>query len=65
MDATEKFGAPRPIIPRQRRDGSPMFAPPRPALAKDRAMVVGEPVALVVAESLDLAKDAAEQIAIW
>ena len=28
--ATEKFGAPRPIIPRQRRDGSPMFVPSRP-----------------------------------
>jgi hypothetical protein len=44
--ATEKFGAPRPIIPRQRRDGSPMFVPSRPALAKDRAMLVGDPVAL-------------------
>ncbi len=30
--AAEKFGAPRPIIPRQRRDGSPMFVPSRAAL---------------------------------
>jgi carbon-monoxide dehydrogenase large subunit len=60
----EKFGAPRPVIPRQRRDGSPMFVPPRPALAKDRAMLVGDPVAFVVAESVDLAKDAAERIAV-
>jgi aerobic carbon-monoxide dehydrogenase large subunit len=60
----EQFGAPRPIIPRQRRDGSPMFVPARPALAKDRVMLVGDPVAFVVAESVDLAKDAAEQIAI-
>src|SRR5271166_443520 len=49
--AAEKFGAPRPVIPRQRRDGSPMFVPPRPALAKDRAMLVGDPVAFVVAAS--------------
>ena len=62
--AAEKFGAPRPVIPRQRRDGSPMFVPARPALAKDRAMLVGDPVAFVVAESLNLAKDAAERIAI-
>ena len=62
--AAEKFGAPRPIIPRQRRDGSPMFVPPRPALARGRVMLVGEPVAFVVAESLNLAKDAAERIAV-
>ncbi len=62
--AAEKFGAPRPIIPRQRRDGSPMFVPTRPALAKDCAMLVGEPVAFVVAESVDLAKDAVERIAV-
>jgi carbon-monoxide dehydrogenase large subunit len=62
--AAEKFGAPRPVIPRQRRDGSPMFVPSRPALAKDRAMLVGDPVAFVVAERLDLAKDAAERITV-
>jgi carbon-monoxide dehydrogenase large subunit len=62
--AAEKFGTPGPIIPRQRRDGSPMFVPPRPALAKERAMLVGDPVAFVVAESVDLAKDAAERIAV-
>jgi len=62
--AAEKFGAPRPVIPRQRRDGSPMFVPPRPALAQDRAMLVGDPVAFVVAETVDLAKDAAERIAV-
>ena len=62
--AAEKFGAPQPTIPRQRRDGSPMFVPPRPALAKNRAMLVGDPVAFVVAETIDHAKDAAERIAI-
>jgi carbon-monoxide dehydrogenase large subunit len=62
--AAEKFGAPRPVIPRQRRDSSPMFVPPRPALARDRVMLVGEPLAFIVAESVDLGKDAAEQIAV-
>jgi aerobic carbon-monoxide dehydrogenase large subunit len=62
--AAEKFGAPRPVIPRQRRDGSPMFVPSRMALAKDLAMLVGDPVAFIVGESVDLAKDAAERIAI-
>jgi len=62
--AAENFGAPCPVIPRQRRDGSPMFVPPRPALAKDRVMLVGAPVAFVVPESVDLAKDAAERITV-
>src|SRR5579872_6149207 len=62
--AAEKLGAFRPVIPRNRRDGSPMIVPPRPALAKDRAMLVGDPVAFVVAETVELAKDAAERIAV-
>ena len=62
--AAEKFGAPRPVIPRQRRDGSPMYVPPRPALARDRVMLVGDPVAFVVAENVDLAKDAAERVVV-
>ena len=62
--AAEKLGAFRPVIPRQRRDGTPMIVPLRPALAKDRAMLVGDPVAFVVAESVALAKDAAERIAV-
>ncbi len=62
--AAEGFGVPRPVIPRQRRDGSSMFVPPRPALAKDRVMLVGEPIAFVVAESVGLARDAAERIAV-
>jgi carbon-monoxide dehydrogenase large subunit len=62
--AAEGFGAPRPVIPRRRRDGSPMFVPERPALAKDRVLLAGEPVAFIVAETLNLAKDAAERIAV-
>src|SRR4029077_1768997 len=62
--AAENFGAPRPVIPRQRRDGSAMFVPLRPAVAKSQTMLVGDPVGFVVAESVDLAKDAGERVAI-
>ncbi|MFP6741354.1 MAG: xanthine dehydrogenase family protein molybdopterin-binding subunit, partial [Alphaproteobacteria bacterium] len=48
--------------PVKNRDGSPMFVPVRPLLAKDRVHYVGEPVAMVVAETLAQAKDAAEAI---
>jgi aerobic carbon-monoxide dehydrogenase large subunit len=60
--AAEKYGSFKPAPVRQRRDGQPMFAPTRPALAHGRAMLVGDPVAFVVAESVELAKDAAERI---
>ncbi|MFD2739126.1 xanthine dehydrogenase family protein molybdopterin-binding subunit [Sulfitobacter aestuarii] len=46
----------------ENRDGSRAAAPLRPMLAKDRLRHVGEPVALVVAESLEQARDAAELI---
>jgi aerobic carbon-monoxide dehydrogenase large subunit len=42
----------------------PMIVPPRYALARDRVRHVGDPVALVVAESRDQARDAAERIAV-
>jgi carbon-monoxide dehydrogenase large subunit len=42
----------------------PMIVPPRYALARGRVRHVGDPVALVVAESRDLARDAAERIAV-
>lgn len=44
------------------RGGWPMPEPPRPALAVGRVRHVGDPVALVVAETLAQAKDAAELI---
>ncbi len=49
---------------RKRRDGSPAFAPPRPALVRDRVRHVGDPVALVVAETPEQAADAAELVAV-
>jgi carbon-monoxide dehydrogenase large subunit len=49
---------------RKRRDGSPAFTPPRPALARDRARHVGDPVALVVAASPEAAADAADLVVV-
>ncbi|OGA14631.1 MAG: hypothetical protein A3H32_05980 [Betaproteobacteria bacterium RIFCSPLOWO2_02_FULL_63_19] len=51
-----------PRMPRKRRDGSPAFVCSQPHLARGRVRYVGDPVALVVAESLLQARDAAELI---
>ena len=45
-------------------DGKPMNEPPHPVLAQGKVRYVGDAVALVVAESIDQAKDAAEQIVV-
>ncbi len=44
------------------KDGSPMKMAPHPALATGKACHVGDPVAVVVAATLVLAKDAAEKV---
>ncbi|MGE0702120.1 MAG: xanthine dehydrogenase family protein molybdopterin-binding subunit, partial [Hyphomicrobiaceae bacterium] len=49
-------------VPVRNRDGRPCFDPLRGLLAADRVRYVGEPVALVVAESLEAARDAAEAV---
>ena len=46
------------------RDGSKGAAPRRPVLAEGRVRFVGEPVAFIVAETMDQARDAAELIEI-
>jgi aerobic carbon-monoxide dehydrogenase large subunit len=46
------------------RGGKPLIMPHRPALAAERVMHVGEPVAMVVAESAVAAQDAAELVAV-
>jgi carbon-monoxide dehydrogenase large subunit len=48
----------------KRRDGRPMYVPERPAIAIDRVRHVGYPVAVVVADTLDRARDAAEHVAV-
>ena len=44
------------------RDGSGGAAPLRPMLAKDKVLYVGEPVAVIVADTYEQARDAAELI---
>ena len=58
------LGMPKANMPRKKRDGSPMFAPQRPALIGDRVRYVGDPVAMVIAETLEQAKDAAELVVV-
>jgi carbon-monoxide dehydrogenase large subunit len=43
-------------------DGSQMATPPRHALAVEKVRHIGDPVAFVIAETLDQAKDAAELV---
>jgi len=46
------------------RGGKTLYMPHRPALASDRVMHIGEPVAMVVAETATAAQDAAELVAV-
>src|SRR5260370_8222054 len=48
---------------RKRRDGSPAFTTPRPALIRGRVRHVGDPLALVGAETPEQAVDAAALVA--
>ncbi|NND49462.1 MAG: xanthine dehydrogenase family protein molybdopterin-binding subunit, partial [Rhizobiales bacterium] len=56
------LGAQKPLQPRKKSDGSPAHVTPQPLLAQDRVRFVGQPVAFIVAETVALAKDAAELI---
>jgi carbon-monoxide dehydrogenase large subunit len=62
--ANDGIAMPKAAMPRKKRDGSPMFAPQRPAMVVDRARYVGDPVAMVIAETLEQAKDAAELVVV-
>ncbi len=44
------------------RDGKPMVEPKHPVLAEDRVRYVGDPVAVVIAETRHQARDAAEAV---
>ncbi len=46
------------------KDGSPMKMAPHPALANGKACHVGDPVAVVIAQTLPQARDAAEKVAV-
>jgi len=62
--ARRGLGTLTPAVRRRRRNGAPAFVCPQPLLAGDRVRYVGDPVAFVVAETINRAKDAAEVIAI-
>src|SRR5438270_5224500 len=51
-------------LQRKRPDGSPMFARPHPGLARGKVRHVGDPVAMIVAETSAQARDAADLIAV-
>ena len=62
--AARGLGTVRAAVPSRRADGSPGFKTPQPLLARGRVRMAGQAVAFVVAETVDLAKDAAERIAV-
>ena len=51
-------------VPVKGRGGSELLKPPRPALAQGKVRFVGEPVALIVAETASAAQDAADAIVV-
>ena len=44
------------------RDGTPMHRPPQPPITIDKVRYVGDPIACVVADTVQQAKDAAETV---
>jgi len=56
------YGTLKPAVKFPNRDGSEMRQPPRPALPTDKVRFVGDPIACVVAETVQQAKDAAEAV---
>src|SRR6058998_4264815 len=62
--AADEVGPLRCFWPIRAPNGPPMAEPPRWALARDTVRHVGEPVAVVIAESVAAATDAAEHVAI-
>jgi aerobic carbon-monoxide dehydrogenase large subunit len=60
----ENFKAPPVLAPMKSRDGTTFRAPHRHMLAVDRVRFVGEPVALVVAETQGAAQDGVEALAV-
>jgi aerobic carbon-monoxide dehydrogenase large subunit len=56
------YGTLKCAVPFKNRDGSEMKKPKRPSLASDKVRFVGDPIAVVVAETLAQAKDAAEAV---
>jgi carbon-monoxide dehydrogenase large subunit len=62
--AADGLGTMRVSLPRKRPDGSPLFYVPHPGLARGFVRHVGDPVAMIVAETLTQARDAAELVSV-
>jgi len=62
--ADDGIGAIPPLVLLPGRGGKPMFGPAMPVLAAECVRYVGEPVAIVVAETAPQAQDAAEAVAL-
>src|ERR1700728_673897 len=58
------YGPLKCVVPFNNRDGSPMRTQLREALAVGKVRYVGDPVAFVVAETVNAAKDAAEAVVV-
>jgi carbon-monoxide dehydrogenase large subunit len=58
------LGTLTPGVRRRRRNGAPAFVCPQPLLAQERVRYVGEPVAFIITDVVNQAKDAAELIEI-
>jgi carbon-monoxide dehydrogenase large subunit len=63
-EAITALGTQKPLVPRKKRDGSPAPGTSQPAVAQGRVRYIGDPVAFVVADTIEQAKDAAEAIVI-
>ncbi len=63
-DVEEAGLDPLPVAksPRTRPDGRPMYRPDYPVLCRDRVRYLGDPVAVVIAETAEAAEEAAEAV---
>jgi carbon-monoxide dehydrogenase large subunit len=60
--AADGVGDIPPVATATGRDGKPMYAAKMPVLANERVRYIGEPIAIVLAETLHQAQDAAEMV---
>jgi aerobic carbon-monoxide dehydrogenase large subunit len=58
------YGTMKCVVPFKNRDGSEMKKPARYSMSTDKVRFVGDPLAVVIAETLAQAKDAAEAVAV-
>jgi carbon-monoxide dehydrogenase large subunit len=61
---TDGLGSLPSMAPYKSRGGGSMFLPARPAIALNRVMHVGYPIAVAIANTLDRARDAAERVVV-